>query len=40
MPVKILFPLIFCIFPSLLLVLLGPAFIQIYRSFLPITGGQ
>jgi len=37
---KLLFPLIFCIFPSLLLVLLGPAFIQIYRVLLPtITGG-
>ena len=31
-PLKLLFPLIFCIFPSLLLVLLGPAFIQIYRT--------
>jgi tight adherence protein C len=29
--VKLLFPLIFCIFPSLMLVLLGPAFIAIYR---------
>lgn len=37
---KLLFPLIFCIFPSLLLVLLGPAFIQIYRVLLPtMTGG-
>lgn len=39
-PVKLLFPLIFCIFPSLLLVLLGPAFIGIYRVLLPaMTGG-
>lgn len=38
---KLLFPLIFCIFPSLLLVLLGPAFIQIYRVLLPtMTGGN
>ena len=37
--VKLLFPLIFCIFPSLLLVLLGPAFIQIYRILLPALGG-
>jgi tight adherence protein C len=36
---KLLFPLIFCIFPSLLLVLLGPAFIQIYRVLLPALGG-
>ncbi|WP_026259247.1 type II secretion system F family protein [Uliginosibacterium gangwonense] len=37
---KLLFPLIFCIFPSFLLVLLGPAFIQIYRILLPsLTGG-
>jgi tight adherence protein C len=32
---KLLFPLIFFIFPSLLVVLLGPAFIQIYRVLLP-----
>ncbi|HEV8552415.1 MAG TPA: type II secretion system F family protein [Casimicrobiaceae bacterium] len=37
---KLLFPLIFCIFPSLLLVLLGPAFIQIYRILLPSLAGQ
>lgn len=36
---KLLFPLIFCIFPSLMLVLLGPAFIQIYRVLLPTMGG-
>lgn len=40
-PVKLLFPLIFCIFPSMLLVLLGPAFISIYRVLLPtLAGGQ
>jgi tight adherence protein C len=33
-PLKILFPLIFCIFPSLMLVLLGPAAISIYRVFI------
>jgi tight adherence protein C len=32
-PLKLLFPLIFMIFPSLLLVLLGPAFIQILNTF-------
>ncbi len=39
-PVKLLFPLIFCIFPSMLLVLLGPAFISIYRVLLPTMGGN
>jgi len=37
---KLLFPLIFFIFPSLLLVLLGPAFIQIHRVLLPTMSGQ
>ena len=37
---KLLFPLIFFIFPSLMLVLLGPAFIQIFRVLLPTLGGQ
>lgn len=37
---KLLFPLIFTIFPTLLLVLLGPAFIQIYRVLLPTMSGQ
>jgi tight adherence protein C len=38
-PLKLLFPLIFFIFPSLLLVLLGPAFIQIYRILIPTFSG-
>ncbi|MFZ2854085.1 MAG: type II secretion system F family protein [Rhodocyclaceae bacterium] len=39
-PLKLLFPLIFCIFPSLLLVLLGPAFISIHNTLLKSMGGQ
>jgi tight adherence protein C len=37
---KLLFPLIFFIFPSLMLVLLGPAMIQIYRILLPTMAGS
>ncbi|WP_136419833.1 type II secretion system F family protein [Herbaspirillum sp. ST 5-3] len=37
---KLLFPLIFCFFPALLGVLMGPAFIQISRALLPAMAGH
>lgn len=39
-PLKLLFPLIFFIFPSLMVVLMGPAMISIYRVLLPTMGGR
>ncbi|QNA90790.1 type II secretion system F family protein [Massilia sp. Dwa41.01b] len=35
---KLLFPLIFCIFPTLLMVLLGPAMIQLSRTLANVSG--
>ena len=37
---KLLFPLIFMIFPTLMVILAGPAAIQIYRVLLPAMAGQ
>lgn len=34
MPIKILFPTLFCVFPSIFIVVLGPAAIQIYRNLI------
>ena len=39
-PLKLLFPLIFFIFPSMLMVLLGPAMIQVFRILLPTLNGS
>jgi tight adherence protein C len=38
-PTKMLFPLVVCIFPSIIMVMLGPAVIQIIRTLLPLLTG-
>ncbi|GAA4338863.1 type II secretion system F family protein [Variovorax defluvii] len=39
-PTKLLIPLVLCIFPSIIMVILGPAAIQIIRTILPMLAGQ
>lgn len=39
-PTKMLFPLVFFIFPSIIMVILGPALIQIVRTVMPAISGQ
>ena len=39
-PTKMLIPLVLCIFPSILMVILGPAAIQIVRTILPMIAGR
>lgn len=38
-PTKMLFPLVMFIFPAILMVVLGPAIIQVVRTLLPMLGG-
>jgi tight adherence protein C len=38
-PTKLLIPLVCCIFPSIIMVILGPAVIQIIRTVLPMMSG-
>jgi len=40
LPVKLLFPLIFFIFPSLFVVVIGPGVVKIYRTLMPVLAGQ
>jgi tight adherence protein C len=39
-PTKMLFPLVVCIFPSIIMVIMGPAAIQIIRTIMPMLGGS
>ena len=39
-PTKMLFPLVVCVFPSIIMVILGPAAIQVIRTILPMLDGR
>jgi tight adherence protein C len=39
LPIKLLIPLVFCLFPGLLTVLLGPAVINIVTHLMPVLSG-
>ncbi|MEP6875230.1 MAG: type II secretion system F family protein [Burkholderiales bacterium] len=39
-PTKMLLPLVICVFPSIIMVVLGPAVIQIIRTMLPMLSGR
>jgi tight adherence protein C len=38
-PTKMLFPLVVCVFPAIIMVIMGPAAIQIIRTILPLLSG-
>ena len=39
-PTKMLFPLVLFVFPSIIMVIMGPAVIQIIRTLMPMLGGE
>lgn len=40
LPVKLIFPIVFCIFPALFLIILGPAIVQIFKGLIFLSGGN